>query len=492
MIRWIGLLAAALLFTIVGTANSGGYRYGASDQAFYAAAIAKAADPSLFPRDTAVLDPQMRMWLGDDVIAWTGRALGLDQPPLFAVIYLVTMAALFAGALFFARSLGGSWTMAGALLALLTLRHRIARTGANSIEGYMQPRMLAFALGIAALGYVLRRRHAVAIGCLVVAAALHSTTAVWFGVVVAGAIATQFVSARWVLATVAGVGVIGIWEVLAGPLASHFQAMDAPWLKVLEEKDYLFPSEWPVYAWAINLAYLPIAWLVYRRRRSDGVTAPGEAGLFIGLALLVVVFFVSVPLSAGRVALAVQAQVTRVFWVLDFVAIAYLAWWLDAVVGRQAPRSRRVALVAALVVLAAIRGFYVLRIETGRPLAEFALPAGDWTDAMMWLRRQPPSLHVLADPGHAWKYGTSVRPTALKDTLLESGKDTALAMYDRNVALRVAERTEALARFDTFTVADLRALRDRYGVDVLVAENTRAFEMPVLYRNRRFAIYDLR
>jgi hypothetical protein len=65
-------------------------------------------------------------------------------------------------------------------------------------------------------------------------------------------------------------------------------------------------------------------------------------------------------------------------------------------------------------------------------------------------------------------------------------------MYDRNVALRVADRTEALARFDTFTVADLRALRDRYGVDVLVAENTRAFEMPLLYRNARFAIYDLR
>jgi hypothetical protein len=289
-----------------------------------------------------------------------------------------------------------------------------------------------------------------------------------------------------------GIGVIGIWAVLAGPLASHFQLMDAPWLTVLAEKDYLFPSEWPVYAWAINLAYLPIAWLVYRRRQAEGVTAPGEAGLFVGLGLLVAVFFVSVPLSAGRVALAVQAQVTRVFWVLDFVAIAYVAWWLDALVGRHAPASRRAALVGALVLLAATRGYYVLRVETQRPLVEYALPPGDWTDAMRWLRRQPSGLHVLADPGHAWKYGTSIRPAALKDTLLESGKDTALAMYDRDVALRVGERTEALARFETFTVADLRALRDRFGVDVLVAENTRSFDLPVLYRNTRFAIYDLR
>jgi hypothetical protein len=492
VIRWIGLAAAALLFATVATANSGGYRYGASDQAFYAAAIAKAADPSLFPRDTSVLAPQMRMWLGDDVIAWTGHVLGLDQPALFAAIYVLTIAGLFAAAIFFARSLGGSWTMTGALLALLTLRHRIAKTGANSIEGYMQPRMVAFAIGIAALACVLRRRYAIAIACLVVAAVVHSTTAVWFAVVVAGALGARFFTVRWIVAAVAGVGVIGIWAVLAGPLASHFQLMDAPWLRVLAEKDYLFPSEWPIYAWAINLAYLPIVWLILRRRRAEGSVAPGESELVVGLVLLVVVFLVSVPLSAGRVALAVQAQVTRVFWVLDFVAIAYLAWWLDALPGRAATMKTRVALVGALAIVAAARGSYVLQIETWRPLAEYALPPGDWTDAMTWLRAQPPTLHVLADPGHAWKYGTSVRVAALKDTLLESGKDTALAMYDRGVAMRVGERIDALARFEALTVADVRALRDRFGLDVLVVENSRPFELPVLYRNARFVIYDLR
>ena len=53
---------------------------------------------------------------------------------------------------------------------------------------------------------------------------------------------------------------------------------------------------------------------------------------------------------------------------------------------------------------------------------------------MNWLRAQPVNWHVLADPGHAWKYGSSVRVAARRDTLLESGKDSSMAMYDRDLA----------------------------------------------------------
>src|SRR5262245_56238607 len=117
----MGWPIAALLFAVLATANSGGYRYGASDQAFYGPALAKAVDPTLFPRDTAVLAPQMRLWLGDEVYAAIARTLGLDQPPLFAAIYLLTLAALFVGAVSLTRALGGSWLAALACLALLTL-----------------------------------------------------------------------------------------------------------------------------------------------------------------------------------------------------------------------------------------------------------------------------------------------------------------------------------------------------------------------------------
>ena len=488
----IALPAAALLFAVLATANSGGYRYGASDQAFYGPALAKAVDPALFPRDSAVLAPQMKVWLGDDVLAGVARTFSLDQPALFAGVYVVTIAALFLAAVWFARSLGGSWLMTAAFVTLLTFRHRIAKTGANSLEGYMHPRMLAFAVGLGALACVLKRRDPGAIALVALAFVIHPTTAGWFGIAVVVAIASRFVPFRWLAIAIGATAVAALAALLAGPLAERLQIMDAAWLAVFSEKDYLFPSEWPLYAWATNLAYPLVLWLVYRQRRAAGALVPGETSLLIGLGVLVDIFLVSVPLTAGRIAFVVQFQVNRIFWLLDAVTAAYLAWWIVDWLAARQPARIRTAVVGALALLSAARGFYVLRVETGRPLVEYRLPASDWTDGMNWLRGQPASWHVLADPGHGWKYGSSVRLAALKDTLLESGKDTSMAMYDREVALRVVDRAAALADFDRMTTSDVRRLDERFALDAVIAEAGRALELPVLYRNRQFVIYDLR
>ena len=82
-----------------------------------------------------------------------------------------------------------------------------------------------------------------------------------------------------------------------------------------------------------------------------------------------------------------------------------------------------------------------------------------WNEAMDWLKAPPSTWYVLADPGHAWKYGVSVRLAAEKDTLLEAGKDTALAMYDRRMAMAVADRLAALRGLRSADDAELRALR---------------------------------
>jgi hypothetical protein len=99
---------------------------------------------------------------------------------------------------------------------------------------------------------------------------------------------------------------------------------------------------------------------------------------------------------------------------------------------------------------------------------------------------------VLADSGHAWKYGTSVRLAAEKDTLVEAGKDTALAMYDRQIAMAVADRLAALREFDRMGEMELRALGARYGLDVAVVEASRHLALPEVHRNNGFVIYRLR
>jgi hypothetical protein len=431
----------------------------------------------------------MRAWLGDDVFAWLARTMRAERPSLFLAVYLLTLLTYCAAAAWFARGLGASWWVVGALLLLLTLKHQIARTGANSLEGYMHPRMLAFALGVAALGFLVRQRHAAAWLTTLAAGVMHPTTALWFGVVVTVAFLRSTVDRRHTATLTMALPVVLI--VTAGTPVFDLRRMDPEWLAVLADKTYLFPSEWPLSIWAVNLSY-PIALvLIHRRRRNLGATVPGEAALVLGLLALVALFLLSVPLSAARVALAVQLQISRIFWLLDFAVTAFVAWWLLSLPVMR-PLSRRVALLVVLGALSLTRGAYVLTIETGRPLVQRTLPETPWTDAMNWLSRQPSSAHVLADPGHAWKYGVGIRQAASKDTFLESIKDSAMAMYDREVAMRVAERSAASTGFDMMTTGDVRALDDRYGFDLFVVEGGRPFELPVLYRNARFVIYDLR
>jgi hypothetical protein len=492
--RPVSLVLALLAFVLVATANSGGYRYGVSDQAFYAPAVAWRADPSLFARDRAVLEPQMRLWLGDEWLGWVAAATGHDLPSLFAGLYLVTLITLAVGGARLARSLGcGPWAT-GTFLILLSLRHRIAKTGANSLEGYFHPRMLAFAIGALALAAALRSQHGRAVAWTIVAAVVHTTTAFWFAVVVAVAAAWPWVRAgRTPVSTLAFAG-----GVLAASAVAVFVwvkdrvvIMDDAWLAVLGEKDYLFSADWPAYAWITNLLYPIVLIAVARSRARLRLLTPGEIGVIAGLLVLGALFLVSVPLTEWRWALAVQLQVNRVFWVMDLVALLYIAWWLtERPLGPRGAFSRR-WIVAGLLVAAIGRGAFVLH-ETERSFATVGLPSSDWTDAMRWLTTQPVTWHVLADPGHAWKYGTSVRVAAARDTLLESTKDTAFALYDRGVAERVAERLLATGSYDVMTIDDVRALDQRYGFDAMVDRADRSFDLPILYRNASFVVYDLR
>jgi hypothetical protein len=73
---------------------------------------------------------------------------------------------------------------------------------------------------------------------------------------------------------------------------------------------------------------------------------------------------------------------------------------------------------------------------------------------------------------------------------LEEVKDTAMAMYSRRVAMRVAERIGGIGDFNSLTPASARALAARFDLDYVVTEQ--ALDLPVAYRNATFAVYRLR
>jgi hypothetical protein len=430
------------------------------------------------------------MW-ADEIVAGLVRMAGGDMPAVYFALYLAGLAGLAAAAIAFGRAARLSpWAIALFLL-LLTFRHRIAKTGANSLEGYMHPRMIAFAFGVAALAAALRARFAWALAAGIASAIWHPTTAFWFAIVVGVA---ALADARWrpVVAVGAAVAALAVvWAIASGPLSGRLEIMDPAWLDVLAEKDYLFPTDWPGYAWLANLAYPLLIVLLYRRRAQVGASVPGERALVGGLLGLFAVFLATVPLTAWRIALAVQSQATRAFWVLDVVFAAYLAWWLATDVARAT--RLRAAVVGIVLTFSIGRGVYLVSgPQSDRAIVTIGWPSTTWMEAMHWLRGQPADWHVLADPGHGWKYGPSVRLAAAKDVVLEIGKDSALAMYDRAIAMRVAERGLALAAYPALRTDDLRALDAKYDLDVAIVEATASQSLPELYRNRDFVIYDLR
>jgi hypothetical protein len=108
---------------------------------------------------------------------------------------------------------------------------------------------------------------------------------------------------------------------------------------------------------------------------------------------------------------------------------------------------------------------------------------------MKWIKAQNIDAHVLADPGHSWKYGTSVRVAAERDVFLEEVKDAAIAIYSRDVALRYLDRQREMPRFDRMSVGRARELALLYDLDYLVAEQD--LQMPIAYKNQRFKVYAL-
>ena len=505
MSRVLLLASGAAAFVLLGTANAGGYRYGVSDQAFYIPAAVLAADPTAYPRDAPLVEAEAELLVADELFGTIVETTGAELPALFLAGYLVTMLLLAAAATALARGLGLSWMATGAALLLLTFRHRIPRTGANSLEGYLHPRMLAFALGVAALAALVRGRAGWAAVAVAAAAVTHPTTGFWFGLVVAAALGVDRPRWRRPLAGAALAGAAAAaWAVTVGPLAGRLAVMDEAWLAVLAGKDYLFPTEWPLYAWLLNLLYPVVIAAIYRQRRATGAATAVEAALVTALVSLTAVFLATVPLTAMRVALAVQVQATRVFWLLDFATAIYIAWWLvgrrghgqvdDASSARRAVSVWRPALIVSVLLAASAgRGAYILTVEAPeRELFAVSLAPTPWHDVAAWLRTQPGDWHVAADPGHAWRYGTSVRVSARRDTLVESIKDSAIAMYDRRVATRVAGRLQAIGDYASLSAADFRRLDAAYDLDVAVVEASRAVDLPMLYRNTQFVVHDLR
>ena len=125
-----------------------------------------------------------------------------------------------------------------------------------------------------------------------------------------------------------------------------------------------------------------------------------------------------------------------------------------------------------------------------RPVAQLNLADSDWGRAMAWARSTDRRSGWLADPYHAVRYGTSLRLSAERDVFVEAVKDTAMGMYDRDVAMRTRDRILAVGDFAALTPQRARELGATYGLDFLVSEQT--VDLPLAFQSGPLRIYRLR
>jgi hypothetical protein len=475
-------------FVLLATFNSGGYRYGASDQAFYQPSVLARLDPALFPRDGSLIAAQARLTLADESVAAAARISGLSLPTLFLVLYLLTLSLFAAGAWAIGRRIYRSTWTCVTLLAALTLRHAIARSGTNTLEGYFHPRQLAFAFGALAIASFLRDRRIPTALLVLAAAAVHPTTALWFAVWLGVATFVVDRSSRVLLGGLAAATLAaGLWALTIGPLAGRLQPMDGAWLATLETKDYLFPVAWPAFAWFFNLGTAALLAVAFMIRRRSGQAVERELALVAGCFSLSLIFFAAIGLQAFDIALAIQLQPARIFWMFDFLATVY-AVWLVAEAGVVQPR-RVVALCVLVFAFSLARSVYVLSDLNRRPF-QVEIADDDWGRVMRWARTTDRGSGWLADPMHAVTYGTSVRVAGERDVFVEGVKDVAIGMYDRAVAMRTAERMRTLPNFQGLTPAEARGLASRYDLDFLVTASI--IDLPVAFESGGLRVYRLR
>jgi hypothetical protein len=239
----------------------------------------------------------------------------------------------------------------------------------------------------------------------------------------------------------------------------------------------------------VNLGYVPLILWLHAQRRAAGLLAPRETPLVIGCLALVTIFLALLPFNAARVALAIQLQPARIFWMVDFLAAIYVVWAI-AEYRRPSPARARAAAIA-MIAISIVRGSYVMFVEfPERRVAQVDIGDDDWGRVMAWARASPPGSGWLAHPAHAVRYGTSVRVAGHRDVFVEAIKDGAVGMYDREVALRTRDRVRLIGEFTTLTPERARALGREFDLDYVITEEPLA--LPEVFSSGTLRVYALR
>ncbi len=237
----------------------------------------------------------------------------------------VSLSAYFLAAYWLLRPLVDRRVLAWSMIVLFVA---VPVYGGHRVFAYAEPfftaRSLAEPMVLFGLGWLVRKRTAIAIACMVAAMFVHPLIAlpglllVWSWLV--------FEDRRWLWSALAGLVPIALGLIRIAPFDDLFKRYDAGWMTIVQEANpFVFPLNWRVGDWALVMFDLGVVvWIV---KLATPVTTPmmtsmerfaraaGAAGV-IGLVMaLVGADFLSNVLLTGL-------QLWRSLWLMHWTAMA--------------------------------------------------------------------------------------------------------------------------------------------------------------------------
>jgi hypothetical protein len=463
-----------LLLTFAAVAIHG-YHYGVQDQFIYVPAIKQHLDGGLYPHDAAFFQVHTRAMLFDELVALSARASRLPADWVvflwhLSSLYLMLFAAFRVSQRCF-KDRRAQWAATLSVAVMLTLE--VAATLLFLADDYLHPRTLATAALLFALAAVLDKSWR-ALPWLGLAGLFHPTMAA------AGALHLLFLAwrPRWVALTA---GLIPLLLLGGGSDALRNDA----WREVLATRWYLFPLQWPWYAWLGVVA--PMGLLAWFTRLEHGRSGPvshiSQRLVYSGLLGVAAGIIVSVTPGLERL---IPAEPMRTLHLFTLMMALLGGGLLGGRVLRDRPlRWALVFVPLCAAFLVAQRGY----LYPASPHIEWPgrVASNDWAEAFEWVRLNTPrdAFFVLGPryqevPGEDFH---NFRALAERSALADYSKDRGVVANWPDLAPVWRDQVRDRDGWETFAAGDFQRLKEKYGVTWALVEASHPAALECPYRN---------
>jgi hypothetical protein len=453
-----------LLLTFAAVAIHG-YHYGVQDQFLYVPAIKQHVDPALYPQGGDIFQVHTRVMVLDDLVALSMHATGFPADWAVFLWHLLSLYLLLLACLQVSRRCfhdrRAQWTATVAVAVMLTLE--VGATLLFLADEYLHPRTLATAALLFALAAVLDRKIIPALLWTVAAVLLHPTMAA------AGALHLAFLAWR-PPQRVAPVSAAAL--LLSLPL---FGGSNDAWREVLATRWYLYPLQWPWYAWlgvAVPLALL--AWFARLQQGSAGPVAYVSRRLIAsGLTGVAAGIVISVTPGLERLVPTEPMRTLHLFTLMTVLLGG-------GILGQRVLRDRPLRWALVFVPLAAAMFVpQLLVLYPSSPHIEWPgrIARNDWTEAFEWVRQNTPrDAYFVLGPRYQEAPAEDFhdfRSLAERSAMYDYSKDRGVVANWPELAPVWREQVHDRDNWQTFTVADFVRLKEKYGVTWTVLEASR-------------------